>query len=470
MDLAILVGVTALFTLMNAFYVLAEFASVRARHTRVEQLAEAGHAGARRLAPVLESPARLDRYVATCQIGITLATLVLGFYGQQALAPRLAAWLGAWLGAITAATVATLGALLVMTVVQIVLGELVPKAIAVRYPERSALAAAPLMDLSERALRPIVALFNGAANALLRTLRLPQPQGHTHVHSPEEIELLVAESGRGGALDPIERQMLHNAFDLTQLVARQVMIPRTRVVLADVRQPVDRMIEQLARSPHSRIPVHRGNPDDILGIVHLKDVYRIWRSGDGRVEDVVRPVPFVPETMPVGDLWQVLSQPQVYLAVVLDEYGGTAGIVTHEDLLEEIVGEVQDEFDAEVDSIQRLAGGAALLRGDVQVEAANEALELDLPTGQADTVGGLVMDLLGRSAEPGDEVLTRGHRLLVTAVRRRWVEQVRIEPAGSGDHTAGEPGGEEIGDRDGGAAGEGEPGPGPDPLRAVGDG
>jgi CBS domain containing-hemolysin-like protein len=424
--LGAVLGASLLLVIVNAFFVLAEFASVRSRRTRVEQLADEGDTAARRLLPILEDPDRLDRYVATCQLGITASSLALGFYGQDRLSPLVAGWLGPWAAPTTALAIGTAVALVFMTALQIVVGELVPKAVAVRHPERAALWTAAPMRAFERILRPLVWLFNGTANAVVRLLGVAPPAGHSHLHSPAEIELLVAESGRGGALDPVERQMLHNAFDLTQLVARQVMIPRNRLALADVATPVGELLARLATSPFSRIPVYEGSQDNILGIVHLKDLFRLQVAGGGTVPDIVRPVPFVPETMPVGDLWQVLNQRQTYIAVVLDEYGGTAGIVTQEDLLEEIIGEVQDEFDTETEAIEPLPGGGALVRGDVLIEHANSALGLELPTDRTDTVGGLVTDTLGRVAELGDSVSLAGARLQVVGLRGRSVDRVAI--------------------------------------------
>jgi CBS domain containing-hemolysin-like protein len=432
--LAPVVAISLVLVLVNGFFVLAEFASVRARRTRVEQLADEGDARAARMLPILEDPVRLDRFVATCQLAITATSLGLGFYGQDALSPILEGWLGPLLGSTAAVALSTLLALVILTTLQIVIGELVPKAVAVRHPERSVLLTAGPMRLSERLLSPLVTFFNGSANLAVRLIGLGGPVRHSHVHSPEEIELLMAESGRGGALDPVERQMLHNAFDLTQLAARQVMIPRNRLALASVETAVPDMLAMLAASIHSRIPVYEGTQDHVLGIVHLKDVFRLHAGGQGTVRDIVRPVPFVPETMPVGDLWQVLTQRQTYLAVVLDEYGGTAGLVTQEDLLEEIIGEVQDEFDTESEAIERLPGHRALVRGDVLVEHANNALGLELPKEHTDTMGGLVTHALGRVAEVGEVVTIAGTRLEVAALRGRSVDRVIVQlPASSGE-------------------------------------
>jgi CBS domain containing-hemolysin-like protein len=382
---------------------------------------------------VLESPAKLDDYVAACQIGITASSLVLGFYGQRALRPPVVEALGgaglaAELGAASAATALVL---LLLTALQLIFGELVPKSLALRFPERLALATTYPMLLSLRLFHPIIVLFNGSGALLLRLLGLSTAPAHAHIHSPEEIAALVAESAQGGVIDPFERQMIHNAFDLSQLVARQVMIPRNRVELADVDAAPEELLRRLATSPFSRIPVYEDNPDRILGIVHLKDLFRLQVSGRGSVAEVVRPTPFVPETLPVADLWALLNRGQHYLAVVIDEYGGTAGIVTQEDLLEEIVGEVQDEFDIESDPIVRPPKGPPLVRGDLLVSEVNDALGIALPTTDADTLGGLIMHHLGRTAQPGDEVVVADVRLHVVALRGHSIERVAVSRVGA---------------------------------------
>jgi CBS domain containing-hemolysin-like protein len=377
----------------------------------------------------------LDNYVATCQIGITVSSLALGFYGQRALAARLLDFIVAhqWLPAMAAATAAAAAVLVVLTGIQILLGELVPKAVAIRYPERLALWATLPMRLSAQLLAPFIWAFNGTGTLVLRLFGLGKPSGHAHLHSPEEIEMLIAEAAGAGELDAAARQMLHNAFALSGLVARQVMIPRNRLVLADVETPTGELLAELARSPFSRIPVYRETPDSILGIVHLKDLFRVTVTGSGDVASIVRRVPMVPERLPVGQLWQILNQQQTYLAVVLGEHGGTAGIVTQEDLLEEIIGEVQDEFDVEAEPVIQREGSPPLVRGDLLVSDVNEAFGLGLPTDRADTVGGLLIDELGRLAQPDDAVELGPVRLRAVTVRGHWIERVAIEPLAQGD-------------------------------------
>ncbi len=423
----VLVAVVAM-VLANAFFVSAEFGSVSARRTRVAEMAASGNAAARAILPILRDPARLDNYVAACQIGITASSLVLGFYAQGALAERLA---GSFVqlglaSEVIAATAAGALMLTALTGLQIVVGELVPKAIAVQFAERVALVTSVPMRALERAFAPFIALLNGSGTLMLRLLGLPPAPQHAHLHAPEEIELLIAESSQAGALDAESRAMLHNAFTLSSLMARQVMIPRNRLALADISTPVDVLLEQLARSPYSRIPVFSQTPDNIVGIVHLKDLYRARLSGIGTTASLVRSVPVVPSTLPVGRLWQLLNQERTYLAVVLGEHGGTAGIVTQEDLLEEIIGEVSDEFDVEIAPILRRVGQPPVVRGDVLVTEVNDVLGVGLPTDRADTIGGLLVDSLGRLAKAGDQVELAGTVIRAETVGERWVERVTV--------------------------------------------
>lgn len=423
--------VIALLILLNAFYVAAEFSSVSARRTRIRQMAEEGNRLAGILYPVLINPHRLDDYVAACQLGITASSLVLGFYGQSRLADELRPLLTRLGGMqeLTAQSVAATSVLLVLTASQVLLGELVPKSIGVRFPERLALVTAAPMRWSALVLRPMTWLFNGAGRLILRLLGQPAAAAHSRTHLPEEIELLVAESARGGLLDADERVMLRNVFRLSDLVAHQVMIPRPRIAAASIDTPLPDLLKLIADSPYTRIPIFEDDLDRIVGVVHLKDVFRAHLAHPAPevgLYDFVREVPLVPEGMPVDQLWSLLTSGHHYMAIVFDEYGGTAGLVTLEDLIEEVFGELQDEFDHEGPLIARDSDGAILLRGDVLVEDVNEYLLLDLPTDRANTVGGLVTSLLGRPAQLGDELDISGHTLCVRAVDDLAVTRVSL--------------------------------------------
>ncbi len=416
---------------VNALYVAAEFAAVGARRARVREQAEGGERLARQLLPILEDRAQLDRYIAACQIGITLSSIVVGFYGQAQLTPIVSPLLVALgLAEGTAASTAAIGLLLGLTFGQVVLAELLPKSIAIRYPERIALAAMLPMRWSLVVLRPFIAVLNGSGLFLMRVMGLRTDPEHGHVHSPDELEMLFRESARGGLIDAGKREMLENVLHLEERVARQVMVPRNRLVVAPLGIPPAELLEKLADSPHTRFPIHNGGIDNVVGIVHLRDLYLFVRENpEGDLKEILREVPLVPESTHLRDLWQTMSDWRSYVAVIFDEHGGTAGIVTVEDLVEEVVGEVRDEFDQEeTDIIREDDSGRTRMRGDLLVLVANSRLLLDLPE-EADTVGGLVLDRLGRLPQTGDEVAVGGTELRVEVVHDSSVEEVSVRRA-----------------------------------------
>ena len=371
----------ALMVLANALYVTAEFATVQARKTRINQLATEGNRLAQMLLPVIENRPLLDRYVAASQIGITLSSLVLGAYGQNTVAELLAPWL-ARLGDLAepaAFSIAATTVLIALTTLQVMLGELFPKSIAIQYPEKLALLMVIPMRWSLIIFQPFIWLFNGSGVLALKLLGIKPPQAHSHVHRPEEIELLVSESHQGGLLDDAERQMLRNAFRLRQLTARQVMVPRTRLAAAPAASSIDDLTNLAYQAGFSRIPVYEVNIDNIIGFVHIKDLFYLRLQGQSDPAEAIREVIYLPETMPIAEVWATLKSQHQYIAIVLDEYGGTAGLITFEDLIEEIFGELQDEFDHEVPLISSDKEGRIHLRSDLLVTDVNEYLNLDLP-------------------------------------------------------------------------------------------
>ena len=415
---------------LNALFVAAEFSAVSARKTRIAQLAEEGDRLVRAIRPIMTDPRQLDDYVAACQVGITLTSLLLGFYGHSQLAPLfrpLLADLGG-LQQVTVQSISVTVVLLGLTTMQMVLGELVPKSVGLRFAEELARTTVPPMRWLAGLLRPVTWFLNGAGRLLLRLLRA-EPAAHGATPLPAEIELLVAESAQGGMLDAEERRMLRNVFRLGELTAAQVMVPRPRMVAAPVTMGVGELLKRVADSPYTRIPIYEEDIDDMIGFVHLKDLFRVsFGEGGGEVtvRELVREVPYVPETMPVEALWELLKSGHDYLAIVFDEYGGMVGMITQEDLIEEVFGELQDEFDHESPLMARDETGRVTLRGDLLVADVNEFLLLNLPTERALTIGGLVTSLLGRPAAVGDVAQVGPHSLEVTQVEEMAVTGVRF--------------------------------------------
>jgi CBS domain containing-hemolysin-like protein len=370
----------------------------------------------------------LDNYVAACQIGITLSSLVAGAYGQAQLVPLLAPWFGA-----AGQTVAVLLVLVLITAVQVVLGELLPKTIALRYPERLAMATLLPMLFSQWVFRPLVALFNGSAFALMKLLGLSIDHSHAHVHSPEELAGLYRKSAEGGLIDAAERDMLAGALNVDERLAREIMTPRRRLVTVAETTTVNEALSLLAGSEHSRFPVTADRADDVVGIVHLRDLFRRAQVDPAsQVSAVARPVLAVAEVLTVPNLWKKLREEAQHCAIVVNEYGSVAGLVTLEDAIEEIIGEVHDEFDLGEEPI-KVIDRRVSVRGDVLLAVLNDRFGLRLPEGEVDTVGGLLWHKLGHLPTVGDEVRVEpdGIVIRVEALDDRAVERASFELPGA---------------------------------------
>jgi putative hemolysin len=340
------VAVIVVLTLLTALYVAAEFGAVSVRRSRLRQLAEDGHWLARRLLPLILEPSELDRYIAASQIGITLTSLVLGAYGEAAITPDLAPIIARLftLDPHTAESVAGIGVLLALTIFNVILGELVPKSIALQFPTQTALATVLPMEWSLWLYRGFISILNGSSILLLRVLRIPQT-GHRHVHSPEELELLIAESRDGGLLEPDEHRRLQRALRLRLRTTRQLMVPRERVQAVDANEPFDALLTRLADSPFTRVPVYRGTLDHLVGTINTKQLaLRLLTGAPLRsLADLVRPVVTVPDSMPGDRLLTLFRERRAHQAIVLDAASRVAGIVSLEDVLQDLLGGTRDE-------------------------------------------------------------------------------------------------------------------------------
>lgn len=395
----------------NALYVAAEFATVGSRRSRVQETADKGSGPATGLLAILRDPMRLDNYVAACQIGITLSSLVAGAYGQAQLVPLFEERFGS-----ASRTIAVIVVLLLITALQVVLGELLPKTVAIRYPETLAIATLTPMRISQWLLRPLVAVFNGSAFAIMRWLGLNIDHSHSHVHSPTELAGLYRDSADGGLIDSDERRMLTGALSVTNRVVREIMTPRRRLVTVDASTPVADALAEFSASPYSRFPVTEDG-EEIVGLITLRDLFLANEKGTAAtVAEVAEEPMVVSEVFEVPPLMNAFSEQGIHVAIVVNEFGSISGMVTREDAIEEVFGEFYDEFDDEPDPITR-TGSAVSVRGDVLLEVLNERFELDLPADRADTVSGYVWQHLGRLPTVGDTapLITRKKR---TAIER----------------------------------------------------
>jgi CBS domain containing-hemolysin-like protein len=334
---------------LTAVYVAAEFAAVSVRRSRLRRMAEDGHSLAARLLPVVEDARELDRYIAASQIGITFGSLVLGAYGQARLSPVVAPLLvGAGVDPESALSTAAAVVLVFLTILGVILGELVPKSLALQYPTQLAVWTVLPMQWSLRVMNWFIWVLNGSGIMLLKAFGV-QSTGHRHIHSPEEIEMLIAESRDGGLLEPEEQARLHKALELRRRTARDLMVPRERLVMLDAAQPFDEIVRAVASSPYTRLPVWRDRPSNLIGVLRTKDLAGAFLSGAGDIEDVVRPIARVPASMPADRLIGFLRERRAHSVLVIDDLGELAGLITIEDVVSALIGVVHDELKAQAE-------------------------------------------------------------------------------------------------------------------------
>lgn len=430
----------------NALYVAAEFAAVSVRRSRIRQLADSGDRQARALLPVIDDAQRLDRYVAACQIGITLSSLILGAYGQATLSRSFAQALeGVGVMSRVAAESAAAAVVLVgLTALQVVFGELVPKSVALQFSTQTALFTVHPMRWSLALYRWFIAVLNGSGLLILRLLGITA-QGHRHIHSPEEIDLMLVESQNGGGLDLDEQQRLRRALRLGTRPVHQLMVPRLYVTAIDVNTPIDEALRLLSTSPYTRLPVFEGSIDNVVGMVHTKDVAlrlvelldQAKQTGPSQsdalasrlppLREVMRPVLAVPESLTADRLLAQFRERHSQQAIVVDEFGGVAGFITLEDVLAEVMGDVGDEFKSDQPEPERLPDGRVRLPGLMRPDEAEPWVGV-LWQGDADTVGGLVTASLGHLPDPGERVTLAGVEVEVERVANHAVGTVLVTP------------------------------------------
>jgi CBS domain containing-hemolysin-like protein len=425
-ELLLLLGVLLLVA-ANGFFVAAEFALVRARESRVERMRDEGR---RRAGLVLEQIDRIDEYLSACQLGITMASLGIGFLGEPAIASLLEDAFGDSISHGLSLAISITIAYLITTALHITLGEQVPKIYSIVHAEKTALRVARPLHWFRVALSPLIWALNSASNAMLRLVGVDPQAEFEEISSAEDLKMIIARSSRGGKLDPGEAGMLSGVFHLHEQEARQVMTPIPAVVTVDISDTVEVALRRAVDSGHTRLVVtEEANTDRIKGVVHVNSLARRMMSdGPGAsIAGSVKEALIVPETKPLDDLLADLQRERASMAVVVDEYGRTAGIVTIEDIIEEVVGEIADETDPAVAGIRRLANGDWWVRGHVPItDLSDYGLALPVDSEAYNSVGGFVFGQLGRLPKRGDMVQVNGYSLRVESVRENRVEAVRI--------------------------------------------
>jgi CBS domain containing-hemolysin-like protein len=423
---ALFIILTGLLVLVNAFFVVAEYSLVRSRKARLQEMAEDGIRGARLALTQME---QIGDYIAACQVGITMASIGIGALGEPAIAHLFEPLFGGAFGHSAAVVVSVVIAYLLITIAQSIVGEIAPKLYTIQHAEDLARRIARPLRFFRVLFNPFIIVLNTASDALLRATGTDpdaEPEGGT----PDELKRIIAESRTGGSLDVGEANMLTGVFHLHEQEARQVMTPIPAVVTVDVSENVQAALRRCVSTGHSRLVVTEDdNQDRVKGIVHVNQLVKLMMSDgyEANFAKLVRLAPIVPETKPLDDLLADLQRERTELAIVIDEYGRTSGIVTTEDIIEEVVGEISDETDPAGGAVRRLANGDWFVRGHVAVTDLDDyGLHLPVDTDAYNSVGGFVFAELGRLPKRGDQVTADGYSIRVESVRENRIEAVRI--------------------------------------------
>jgi CBS domain containing-hemolysin-like protein len=419
---------TFFLVLLNGFFVAAEFAMVRVRGSQIELKAKSGSGVAKVARGIMHN---LDGYLAATQLGITIASLGLGWVGQEVVT-KLMLNLFALFGVIITSSfiinTSHVVAFAFITILHIVFGELAPKSIAIQRSVRTIMTISIPLRFFFIVFKPLIWLLNGFANFILKLMGINAVQGEAH-HSSEELQYLLEQGKETGALDSNEHELIQNVFDFNERVVKNIMVPRTKISGVDINTPQNELLEILITEGYSRMPVYDDVIDKIVGIVHAKDILPLLaRHAEIILKDIIRKPYFIPETKKINDLMAELQQKRIQIAIVLDEFGGTAGMVTLEDIVEELVGEIQDEYDEEKPIVEVVNEREFIVNALAPIYDVNEHLPHDLPEdGDFDTVSGWLGDIFGKIPEVGEQKESNGYNITVLKKSEQNIESVKLE-------------------------------------------
>lgn len=411
---------------LNGFFVATEFAMVKVRKSRIETLIIQGNKRAKRTLIVVKD---LNSYLSACQLGITLASLGLGWVGEPAILRLLMPIFNLFnLPSSIEHSIAFIIAFSIITGCHIVFGELVPKSLAIISPEKIALSTAFPLIFFYKLTYPIMWIFNHSTNWILKVFGLSQVDEHESVHTDEEIKLLVEESYNHGLVDKTELTLVDNIFDFSDKTVKEIMVPRTDITNIFIEDSFDDIIAYTFEEQLTRYPVCKENKDNVIGFIHIKDLYKQKIEGNNQdIRHIIREIKLVPESMLISDLLKIFKKDKVQVALVIDEYGGTAGLVTIEDILEEIVGEIQDEFDEEEDAIIKCEDNSYIVDGKVLIEDITEFLYIDIEDDNIDTIGGWAYTQLDSYPKDNDKFTYKNYEFTILKCNRKRINKLLIK-------------------------------------------
>lgn len=423
-DIMLIIGLV----MLNGFFVAAEFAMVKVRGSQIEILAREGSSSAKMATHIL---AHLNTYLSATQLGITLASLALGWFGEETVTALILPIFNYFQFDISLETIhkISLGvSFLVVTFLHIVFGEVAPKAFGIKMAEEVIMFTAHPLRIFYLVFRPFIFILNSSANVLLRIFNI-DPNEIEGGHSAEELKMLIKQGAEEGTIPTTQQELIENVFNFNDLSARQIQVSRTKIVALEVSSPDADVIKKVISEGYSRMPVYKETLDDIVGIVHTKDIIPMVNDRKPIIlRDILRPAYFIPETKTVSELLKDFQKKRMHMAVVLDEFGGTSGIVTMEDVIEELVGEIQDEYDDEAVKVEKVDEGAYIVKGGIHIHDVNEYLNYPLPVGDDfETVAGLMNFIFGKIPEQNEQKEFGGYLFTILKCSRKSVEFIRLQ-------------------------------------------
>jgi len=426
MDIIINIIIVILLVFMNGFFVATEFAMVKVRKSRIETLALDGDKNAKNALKVVRD---LNSYLSACQLGITLASLGLGWVGEPAISKMLMPVLNLLnLSENTVHSISFVLGFSIITGLHIVLGELTPKSLAIISAEKIAMYTAIPLIMFYKLTYPIMWSFNHSTNLVLKIFGISQVDEHEAAHTDEEIKLLVEDSYKHGLIDQTELTFVDNIFDFSEKTVKEVMIPRTDMACIFIEDSFDEMINYALEEQLTRYPICRDSKDNVIGFIHIKDLYRLKFEGNENIEEIIREIKFVPESLSISELFKTFKKEKSQMAIIIDEFGGTAGLVTSEDILEEIVGEIQDEFDDDgEEDIRKTENGSYVVDGKVVIGDVNELLNTDIEDENIDTIGGWIYSQVELYPKVKEKVTYKNHEFIILKCDSKRVSKLLIK-------------------------------------------
>lgn len=418
--------IVILLVFMNGFFVATEFAMVKVRKSRIETLVIDGNRSAKHALTVVRD---LNSYLSACQLGITLASLGLGWVGEPAVADMLMPVFNFFnLSEYTSHSISFILGFSIITGLHIVLGELVPKSLAIISSEKIALYTALPLIMFYKITYPIMWSFNHSTNLVLRIFGISQVDEHEAAHTDEEIKLLVEDSYKHGLIDQTELTFVDNIFDFSEKTVKEIMIPRTDMACIFIDDSFDEIINYALEEQLTRYPICRDSKDNVIGFIHIKDLYRLKFEGNEKIEEIIREIKFVPESLSISELLKTFKNQKSQMAIIIDEFGGTSGLVTIEDILEEIVGEIQDEFDDDgEEDIRKTENGSYVVDGKVILEDINELLDTDIEDENIDTIGGWIYFQLKSYPKVKQKITYKNYEFIILKCDRKRISKVLVK-------------------------------------------